>query len=753
LSRFDVENNLFFNYEGESGFPLEELNFKALLRTRDGEIFVGGIDGLISFKEEDLLLSKKNYEIIFSTLEVNNEEVSPNDGSELLSSDISTTQSITLKKEHSVFRISYSACNFNTEFKNKYQYKLEGFDSDWVNAEYSTSVNYTNLNPGTYTLKVRGTDVIYTPVTNEKTLVINVKPPIYRTWYAYTFYVLVFLVIVALFNYSYLGKVRLAYQLKNERTEKDRINELNLYKLRFFTNISHEFMTPLTIILSSVERIFTKHKIPSEFKQPLVQVLRNAKRLKTLNRELLDFRKIEQGHLRLKVQENDIVPYLEEIYDAFFEIAEEKNVKYSFLKNVDHVSVCYDPIQMNKVFFNLLSNAFNHTSDEDGKVVIKLDNEIEEIKISVSDNGSGIPKEEVAKVFNRFFQLDSKKSQKNYYGSGIGLALSESIVKAHQGEISCESELNIGTVFTVTLKKGHHHIEPELFTDEKGDDGFLLDKDSIHVSDIPANKLEENNKELSPVDAPVLLIVDDDSEIRTIVKDLFVDNYRIELANDGQEGFDKALELQPDIVISDIKMPNLSGFEMCERLKRNINTSHIPIALLTALGTEEDQVTGFKCGADAYITKPFNSETLIARIENLFINRKILQNKFGQELNISTKSIAKNKIDQVFMGNAEEVIERNLMNSDFSVTDFAQQMGMSRTLFFRKIKMITGQTPNDFIQTIRLKKAADILLNDPTQNVSEIAYEVGFSSPKYFSHSFKNHFGVIPSKYGKTDKE
>ncbi|MCG8310776.1 MAG: ATP-binding protein [Cytophagales bacterium] len=751
LSRFDIEDNLFFNYEGESGFPLEELNYAALLQTRSGEIFVGGIDGLISFREEDLIQPDTQYEIQFSSLKVNNEEIKANDASNILSSDISVTNSFTLKPEHTVFNISYSACNYNPVLKNKYQYKLEGFDEDWVDAKFNTSVTYTNLNPGEYTFKVRGTNVVYHPITEEKSIRIFLEPPISRTWYAYTFYLGLFLGMVFLFNYFYLGKVRLVYQLKNERKEKSRIKELNLYKLQFFTNISHEFMTPLTIILSSIEHIFSKSRISKELRHPLAQIFRNAKRLKNLNRELLDFRKIEQGHLKLRFQENDIVPYLEEIFDAFSEIAEEKNIEYSFDKDTDHVSVWYDPIQMDKVFYNLLSNAFNHVSEEKGKVSINFANKIDHLLISVSDNGNGIPKEEIGKVFNRFFQFDSKKEHNEYYGSGIGLALSQSIVKAHNGNIKCESELGMGTTFTVILKKGHQHHDPELISTDKVENQFSMDKDLIFSSVENARSDQNGITELSADEAPILLIVDDNEEIRLAIKNLFVDKYHIEIAKDGNEGLNKALELQPDIIIADVKMPVLSGFEMCKKLKRNINTSHIPVAMVTALVADEDQVKGFECGADSYITKPFSSRALIARIENLFENRKRLQEKFSTDVDASTISMAINRIDQVFMENAQKLIEDHIMDSDFSVTNFAYEMGMSRTLFFKKIKTITGQTPNDFIQTIRLKKAADILLTDPTKNISEIAYNTGFSSPRYFSQCFKNHFGVIPSKYGKTE--
>lgn len=747
LSRFDVENNLFFNYTSESGFPLQELNYKSLLLTKSGELFVGGIEGLISFNERDLLMVNEDMKIHFSNLFVNNEEVRANDASNILTKDISVAKAFVLKPQHTVFSINFTSFNYNNNLNNKYQYQLEGFNDDWVSSEFNTTATYTNLNPGKYTFKVRACDVAYTPITEEKSIQITVKPPLSRTWYAYTFYGLIFFGLILLFNNFYLGKVRALYQLKNERAEKNRIEELNVHKLRFFTNISHEFMTPLTIILSSLENAFGKYKIPTKLHWQLNLAFRNAKRLKNLNSELLDFRKIEQGHLKLKVQENNIIPYLQEIYEAFEGIARQKNIKYTLSKNVNHLPVFYDARHMDKVFYNLLSNAINHVPEESGEITIQLNNKPDAVEIKVIDNGTGIPKDDVEKVFNRFFHHDSKYTESQYHGSGIGLALSQSIVKAHRGSIICESEENQGTTFTVTLLKGSKHISEEHISDKQRSNQFSIDTELIlasedHILDDDSENTEQNN-----VDAPMLLIVDDNAEIRFAVKNLFVDSYQIKTANDGVDGLEKALDLQPDIIISDVLMPKLSGFDMCEKLKRNLNTSHIPILLLTALDSEEDRTIAFKHGADSYCTKPFNAEMLKARIENLFKNRANLQQKFSTEPGASTKSVTQNIVDRDFLKKTQAIVEDNFLNNDFNVDEFAAEMNLGRTIFYSKVKTITGQTPNEYIQTIRLKKAADMLLNDTTKNVSEIAYDTGFNSPRYFALAFKKHFGVNPSKY------
>jgi ligand-binding sensor domain-containing protein/DNA-binding response OmpR family regulator/signal transduction histidine kinase len=745
LSRFDFENNHFFNYECKAGFPLKELNYGALLLTREGELFVGGIDGLISFTEEALLFRKVNQKIIFSDLEVNNQSVDARDGTGILSYDISIADFFSLKPKHNVFKIFFSACNYNSILKNKYQYQLVGFDKEWVNAEYNSTATYTNLNPGKYRFRVRGTDVIYNPVTEEKSIDIYVKPPITRTWYAYTLYLLVIISLILLFNYFYLAKKRLADQVNYERDDKKRITELNLFKLKFFTDISQEFMNPLTIILSSIENILTNQKYPPHLKPSLNLAFRNAKRLKNLNRELVEFRMIEQGRLKLKIQEHDIVPYLNDIFDAFAEMAIEKDIDYSFQKNTNQLVVFYDPVQLDKVFFNLLFNAFNRAAETSGKVTLQLKDKTNVIKISVIDNGI-IPSEETKESFNQLL-VENTNMDKKLLGGSIGLALSQSIIHAHKGQMSHKNDPEKGNILTVTLLKGNTHFDPALIINEKSSNRFTIDKDLLSFESTDVETVLKSDELSVNSDAPLMLIVDDNPEMGLILKNLFGGSYRIEIASDGQQGLDKALVLMPDIIISEVKLPKISGFELCEKLKRNINTSHVLVLFLTAHDTEENRIAGLKYGADSYCTKPFSSDMLRTMVESLFKNRSILQEKFSKNLNLSSNNITHNSLDREFLKKFQNIVEENILNPNFSVDEFAKEMGLSRTLFYHKVKSITGQTPNNFIQTIRLNKAADMLLNDPTQNISDVAYQSGFNSPRYFSLCFKNHYGVKPSKY------
>lgn len=747
LSRLDVKKKTFFNHSFKFGFPLTELNLNSIFLNDDGELFVGGVDGLISFNEEDLIYNHENPKVIFTSLNVNNKDVSANDKSKILTAHISETKELTLQPNHTSFKLSFSSCNYNSELKNNYEYMLEGFNNDWINTDGEFTVAYTNLSHGKYTLLVRAIDTGGFPISETASLSIIVNPPLTKTWYAYLFYILLITALIILINKFYLKQIKLVYQIEAEKTENKRIQDLNQFKLKFFTNVSHEFMTPLTMILNATEHLILKEKVPNKLLPYLQQAYRNSKRLKNLNRELLDFRKIEQGHLKLSVQKNNIVDYINEVFETFKELAEEKSIEYKFNRSDQNCMVYYDTTQMNKVFFNLLSNAFNYTNNENGKIIIDLIETSENVSIKVTDNGKGIPKEEIHKVFDRFYRSD-KKTQTGYGGSGIGLALSEAIVKAHDGSISCSSEIGHGATFTVVLKKGKSHFQEDEISGDTKNIHFLLDKDLIPKNDFTLVNKNASRSTKKDEQKLTVLIVEDNVEIQSLIHNLLIDRFNVELANNGEEGLQKALQIQPDIIISDIMMPDLSGDEMCEKLKRNISTSHIPIIILTALSSDEDRVLVYKSGADAYITKPFSSETLIARIENIFNSRNKLQSIFKKDLNAPIKSIAKDKVDQAFIEKAEEICEKNMTNFNYDVTEFAREMGMSRTLFFSKIKTITGQTPNDFIKTLRLKKAAKMISSDTTKNISEIAYEVGFNSPNYFSKCFKTHFGINPKDYG-----
>jgi CheY-like chemotaxis protein len=400
---------------------------------------------------------------------------------------------------------------------------------------------------------------------------------------------------------------------------------------------------------------------------------------------------------------------------------------------------------MQKVFFNLIGNAFKYVKPQTGKISIELNDSGSQVEIVIRDNGIGIPADQSSLIFDRFYQIENNPSNKDGQGSGIGLALSKGIVEAHGGTIGFTSEPGHGTLFFVHLKKGNTHFKPEELNDEPP-----TPAEEIPVSEyLPHKPTEPFNQEDPSEDRPTLLIVDDTDEVREMLSDLFAPTYRISLAANGEEAIERAMKEQPDLIISDVMMPGMSGTELCVKIKRNIQTCHIPVILLTARTALSYKLEGIETGADDYIEKPFNVKLLKARVQNLLLNRKILQKKFSSEPDFEVKSLAINQLDKKLLEKASAIINDNLSEPDFGIDDFAAAIGLGRTKLFEKIKGLTGQTPNDFIQTIRMNKAAELLVKSPELTISEIAYLVGFNSPKYFSSCFRRHFGVTPSQYTK----
>lgn len=748
LTRFDVENNRFFNYTQASGFPLNELNQNALLLTSKGELFVGGVNGMVSFDEEDLLKPGKPFNIIFSSLSVNNQQIKPLGASNILEKDIAFTKNLLLEPDHKTFAIQYAACNYISTYNCMYQYKLVGFDEEWVNKGYETTANYTNLSPGNYNFQVRAVDPVFGSILAENALSIKILPPIYRTWYAYVFYVVSVFGFIAWLNMVYLSKARLSDQLKLEKTQKKQIQELNQKKLNFFTDVSHEFITPLTIITGSLELMMETAKVPSSIFHRIVLAHKSASRLKKLAKELLDFRKLESGHLKIKVSENDFAFFLEEIYHAFSENAEHRQIKYTYRSSDEVIPLYFDPAQLEKVFYNLLANAFKYVTNKKGKIATEIYNFPDHVEVHITDNGTGIPAEKSEAIFDRFYQLETTGDKIAEQGTGIGLALSKGIIEEHHASLEILNNASMDTVFKVKILKGKAHFkEDQLDVPVPLEDEHII-KSKFKYSKVLHMVRDEPSVTLNK-DAKSILIVENDADARQFLHNVLSAQYKIHEAEDGADGIEKALKIHPDLIISDVMMPNLSGTQMCAKLKRNVQTCHIPIILLTARASSEFKIEGLEMGADDYISKPVSMKLLKARITNIFKNRSLLQQKFNLDPNIQLSETTLNSIDQNFLEKARTFVVENIDNTEIDVSTFAKEMGLSRTKLYEKMKGVTGKTPNDFIQNIRLKKAATMLAESDELNISEIACMVGFSSQRYFSQCFRQHYGVIPSMYGK----
>lgn len=747
FSEFDYPNKKFYNYGTENGFPLTAVNENALFVTHDGEVFLGGIQGMISFWEKKLHFTPKSYNIILSRLLVNGKEVLPGDDTNILDQSICHTQKIRLEADQSMFSVEYATSNFITANRDEIVYRLEGFSDEW-NHTYrkQTLITYTNLNPGKYTLVIKSLrgDI------KESRLLINVLPPWYETWWAYLIYTIVTISILWYLIQNYNSRIKLRESLKYEKKHIEDLEALNQSKLRFFTNISHEFRTPLTLIVGQVETLLQVHTFTPNLYNKVLGIYKNSIQLRELITELLDFRKQEQGHMKIKVSKHNLVNFLYENYLLFLEYASSKQINFKFNKQKDDIEVWYDQKQMQKVVNNLLSNALKHTKADD-TISIHVSQEEEHAIIEIKDTGTGIAAAEIDKIFDRFYQTEQLNSLNTGAGTGIGLALTKGIVELHHGTIRVESEPGKGSSFIITLNLGNSHFTTEQIV--QGDTETTIQQAETFTP--PAEILsesewiEEDNKRIE--DAR-MLIVEDNESIKQMLVGIFETFYHISTASDGVEALEMIQKEMPSIILSDVVMPRMSGTELCKHIKTDFNTCHIPVVLLTARTAIEHNIEGLKIGADDYITKPFNTNLLISRCNNLVNSRRLLQEKFSKQPQAFAQMLATNPMDKEMLDRAMAIIERHLDNTDFNVNIFAREMGMARTNLFTKLKAITGQTPNDFILSIRLKKGAVMLRNNPELNITEISDRIGFSSSRYFSKCFKEIYHVSPLAYRKGEE-
>ncbi len=744
LSLLNTAGLQFLNYTQQAGFPLSELNLAALRISSKGELFVGGINGLVSVSEQHIFAKPRSLNLTFSSLTVNNKAVKPGDDTGILRYDLPYTQKISLQPGQNVFTIAYSALNYFSAPFHTYHYKLEGFDNQWVNAGNRTKVTYTNLSPGKYRLKIKLSSGIGKAVVDEKHLDIEVIPPWHKTHWAMAAYIIIAILLVWGFAYLFKAKLILAEQIKYKQKENEQIKLLNQQKLIFFTNISHEFRTPLTIIKGTLDTLLSDTKVHAQSYRKLLRLNKQTSRMLNLVNELLDFRKLENGKLGLKPEKVDFVRFIQEIYHSFEEYAQCHHIDFELKTPPSIENVVVDGTQMEKVFYNLLANAFKYIENESGKVLVTVADYNDCIEIDIEDNGIGIPKNRVKKIFDRYYQIDNISEKTKGKGSGIGLSLAYEIVKAHKGSIAVESEEGEGANFKVRLPKGQ--ALPDLPTNTGNATAPALEH-------IPAYKPEQTTgletPEKLPDKALKLLIVDDNKEIRLLLKQIFETSYHIVEANDGKIGIEQAIKEQPDLIISDVMMPKVSGNMLCATLKRNILTCHIPIILLTAKSSVEFKIEGLETGADDYITKPFSSLLLKTRVSNLLQNRALLRKNYQEDPKSKISDISPNTLDQQLLEKAGQTVSDHMDNDAFNVRQFAEAMNMSRSNLFLKIKGITGMTPNDFILSVRLKKAAEMLIGKGSGlSITEIAYAVGFKTARHFSQCFKDYFGISPSLYG-----
>ncbi len=762
ISSLDPESLTFKNYLEEDGLQSDEFNLGAAFKDSEGKLYFGGINGFNAFFPDRILPYPTPKAPVITALKVLNQEVKPGQplfDDIVLHESVSFVERIEFNSGQNSFEFEFSSLEYLSQDKINYAYQLQDYDPNWIETDSKRRfANYANLPPGRYQFRIRASyegDVTYSPI---REILIVVLPPWYRSTLAYWIYFILLIGLGYLIKSFVSWRLKLRNDLRFERLEKEKQEEINQLKLRFFTNISHELRTPLMLIKSPLEQLIQRVDLPPTVNRQLESINTNAGRLLRLINQLLDFRKQETGHLKLSVKQVQIREFLYQIKQSFDVVAEQRRIDFSLeISSPVPEFLWFDPDQIEKVFFNLIYNSFKFTPDE-GKISIQVEqceilqdgqsSAVPGVCVNVQDSGKGIPEDQLELIFDRFFQVNEPGGYQNA-GTGIGLALSKNLVDFHKGKISVTSVPNSKTVFTVCLRQGFDHFEKhELVTNSGGDlerEWVLSETAKLSSTISNQHNQDKNVPSTSPPDQRIL-IVEDNPELLNLLESNLENHFQVISAANGKEGLERLEKTQIDFIISDVMMPEMDGIEFCARVKGNLATSHIPLILLTAKSSYLHQLEGYESGADDYIPKPFQLDLLVLKIRNLLETRAKIQSHFLKAPNLDPSRITVSSADEKFLYQAIKIVEDYLEKDGFSVQDLVKELGLSRTLVFEKFKALIGQTPNEFIQSIRLKRAAQ-LIQESDFKISEIAYLVGFSDPKYFSKTFQKQFGVSPSKY------
>ncbi len=701
----------------------------------DGRLLFGTNYGLVALDTHKVENMEKPVSTVFTGLHINGTHMLPGMEDSPLDETMSYTRELKLKHYQNSFVIAFSTFNFLSG-ASKYSYRMPPYDSEWSIPSAQNLATYRNLPPGKYQLQVKACNVAGM-WGKESTLEIVIAPPFWQTTWAY----LIYLVLIGIAGYFSFHIIRNFNRLRNRIAIEKQLTE---YKLEFFTNISHEFRTPLTLIQGALNKLVNIENPPKEMQRPLRTMDKSTRRMLRLINQLLEFRKMQKSKLALSLEETDVIAFLYEIFLSFKDTSESKHMDFSFEPSQPSYKMYIDKGNLDKVTYNLLSNAFKYTPSN-GKIIFKVDilEDKQQLRIQVIDNGIGIPKEKRSELFKRFMQ-----SSFSHSSVGVGLHLTHELVNVHKGSISYEDNEGGGSVFTVILPTNSEIYQEKDFL--VPNQLLIEEEEQQHAKEfIREEKPEETfQPPVDPLNKRKVLIIEDDTDIRELLKEEVGVYFEVEVAADGTSGFEKASTYDADLIICDVLMPGMSGFEVTRKLKNEFTTSHIPIILLTALDIEEKYQEGIESGADAYITKPFNVSLLLARIFKLIELRDKLRQKYSNEPGLAHSIICTNDKDQKFSAKLNEVLNEHMTDTEFSVNDFAGIMGLGRTVFYKKVRGVTGYSPYEYLRVIRLKKAAEMLLTEDL-TIAEVAYSVGINDPFYFSKCFKSQFGVSPSAYRK----
>jgi signal transduction histidine kinase/DNA-binding response OmpR family regulator len=782
LSRFDVQNQVFSNFSQSDGLQSNEFSFNAGLALKSGELVFGGIKGFNIFYPDSIYEQKQKLNIFLSGLRIDNAQVVANDPY-VTAKDHGQIKEITVPYDRAVLSLEYLALQFSGADKVKYGYLLEGWDKHWNYVQNIRTANYSQLQEGSYTFKVKVSQSATGWSPAIPLVKIIVLPPWYRTWWAYLLYFSIGISVIYIYILYKNKQAKLTYEVKLAHIEAQKEKELHENKISFFTNISHEFRTPLTLIINPIKDLIRKvneqegernvqtgaqneyegvhdtrkggvHERSGEsmerkgaFREELHVIYRNAHRLLRLVDQLLLFRKVESETDRLHVSRMDLVVLCREVYEYFVQQAKKKNINYQFACDTPSIEIYGDYEKLEVALFNLLSNAFKYTP-QDGSISLIIQDGEEHVCVSVKDTGPGVPEDLSEKIFNKFQQSAPGDS---INGFGIGLYLVRHFINAHQGSISCISRPGEGAAFNLVLKKGKEHFDPAFLTEEKTEHGILLPETLLEEAlpssvSKPAPLKEGLTTTELVTERKSILFIDDNEEIRQYLRRILEDRYLFYEAANGQEGLAMASKVYPDLIISDVNMEGMNGLELCAAIKSHEDLSHIPVILLTASLATDMKLKGVETGADEYITKPFEQDLLLAKIKNILDNRNLLQRYFFDKITLKDSTVKVPEEYQYFIKNCIELVEENLGEEDFTVKKLSQLMGMSHSSLYKKVKSISGQSISAFISSIKFRRAAVLMLSSNC-TISQAAFQVGIKDMKFFREKFAQIFGMNPSDY------
>ena len=742
LTRFDTKKTKMNSYSAADGLQSNEFSEHASFRSQDGELFFGGINGVNSFYPGNIKSINLNPQVTLTDFYLFNEKITPQTpikGRVLLENPIFLTNEITLKAKENNFRLDFSSMNFQTPENIKYAYMLEGYDKKWnITESGSHTATYTNLLHGTYIFRVKATNDDGDWSNNEKAIIIQIATPFYLTWYAFLFYIIAVGLIIFYFTRYSMIKIATKQQIILDAEHNQRLHELDMIRTRFFINISHDLRTPLTLIAGPLEQILKNTDYPKSIKNQLSMVHRNATKLKYLIEQLLDFRKVEVGKLVTSLRKVELNQFVKDEVDHFDFIMKDKGLDLLYDLKQENIYTCIDTEKTAKVIFNLLSNAVKYTKQgyiEIGIDTCEIGNPVKLFTIIwVKDTGIGIEQHKIGKIFDRFYNDSSNTIESSY---GIGLSHCKDLIEVMNGKITVESIQGNGSIFTVYLP-----MELDII-DQTTEVNPAKKNKVIEENYIDVDELKSSAKSTK---LQTVLIAEDNPEMREYITSCLLEHYIILEAENGADAFEIAKKKLPDLIVSDYVMPIMNGIEFCEKIKTTIETSHIPVMLLTARTDNEIKLKGIETGADDYISKPFDTDYLLAKINSLIKNRDNLRQLFQNNIVFEPSKVTLTSTDEKFLNDLKKEIEKGIPISDFTVDNLEKELSMSHAKFYNKVKSLTGLSGKELLQDFRLKSAAQIITENKV-SVADVCYMVGFSDPKYFSACFKAKFNVTPTEY------